>query len=48
MGHLWHAVGTTKMGRKDDKHAAVSTDFRVIGVDGLRVADLSVAPIIPW
>ena len=41
-----HGVGTVVMGSKDDKTAPVSTDFRVRGVDGLRVMDLSVCPVL--
>lgn len=44
-GTVWHANGTTKMGRKDDADACVDSDFRVYGVQGLRIADLSVAPL---
>ena len=35
------------MGKKSDAGACVDTDFRVRGVEDLRVADLSVLPIIP-
>lgn len=42
---VWHANGSVKMGRKDDSLACVDSDFRVRGVQGLRVADLSVAPL---
>ncbi|KAH7113545.1 hypothetical protein EDB81DRAFT_670217 [Dactylonectria macrodidyma] len=44
----WHATGTCRMG-KDEKEdgACVDTCFRVFGVTGLRVADLSVMPISP-
>ncbi|ORY09615.1 choline dehydrogenase [Clohesyomyces aquaticus] len=44
-GTVWHANGSAKMGRKDDPLAVVSPDFRVYGVDGLRVADLSICPL---
>ena len=44
---MWHANGTAKMGKLDDKMACVDSDFRVIGVAGLRVADLSVCPFTP-
>lgn len=39
---LYHAVGTAKMGTEDD--AVVDCDFRVHGVDSLRVVDVSVVP----
>jgi choline dehydrogenase-like flavoprotein len=42
---VWHANGTVKMGRKGDDGACVDSKFRVIGVKGLRVADLSVCPL---
>ena len=41
-----HGVGTVMMGRKDDETAPADTDFRVRGVEGLRVMDLSVCPMI--
>jgi choline dehydrogenase-like flavoprotein len=42
---VWHANGTVKMGKSDDKGACVDTSFKVFGVDGIRVADLSVCPV---
>lgn len=42
----WHMTGTVKMGKKTEK-ACVDTDFRVMGTKGLRVADMSVVPILP-
>ena len=41
-----HASGTVKMGAAADPTACVDTDFRFRGVRGLRVVDLSIAPII--
>jgi choline dehydrogenase-like flavoprotein len=41
-----HAAGTVKMGRPDDAMACVDSGFRTYGVQGLRVADLSVAPFV--
>ncbi|KAL7916227.1 GMC oxidoreductase [Trichoderma velutinum] len=41
----WHPLGTVKMGRLDDETACVGSDFRVIGVENLRVADMSVVPV---
>lgn len=41
-----HPVGTCRMGKDDDPGACVTTDFRVRGVDGLRIVDLSVAPVL--
>jgi choline dehydrogenase len=42
----YHPCGTCRMGRADDRHAVVDPQARVIGVDGLRVADSSVFPRI--
>lgn len=42
----WHMTGTVKMGRKGDPDAAVDKTFRLMGVDGLRVADMSVVPVL--
>lgn len=44
-GH--HACGTAKIGADDDPMAVLDGDFRVRGVDGLRVVDASVFPDIP-
>ncbi len=40
----YHPCGTARMGRRDDPLAVVDPECRVIGVDGLRVADSSVFP----
>ena len=42
----YHPCGTCRMGRADDPMAVVDPDCRVIGVDGLRVADSSIFPRI--
>ncbi|WP_170441829.1 choline dehydrogenase [Ruegeria arenilitoris] len=42
----YHPCGTCRMGRADDPNAVVDPQGRVIGVDGLRVADSSVFPQI--
>lgn len=42
----YHPCGTCKMGDKNDPMAVVDPDARVIGVDGLRVADSSIFPRI--
>lgn len=44
-GH--HACGTCKIGRRDEEEAVVDKDFRVKGVDGLRVVDASIFRDIP-
>lgn len=42
----YHPCGTCKMGRADDPEAVVDPEGKVIGVDGLRVADSSIFPRI--
>ncbi|PIV72913.1 MAG: choline dehydrogenase [Rhodobacteraceae bacterium CG17_big_fil_post_rev_8_21_14_2_50_65_11] len=42
----YHPCGTCKMGAADDPTAVVDPECRVIGVDGLRVADSSIFPRI--
>jgi len=42
----YHPCGTCRMGRADDLMAVVDPHGRVIGVDGLRVADSSIFPRI--
>jgi choline dehydrogenase len=43
---IFHPVGTCRMGRAGESHAVVDSSLRVIGVNGLRVADASVMPFI--
>ena len=43
---IFHPVGTTKMGRKDEPMAVVDSRLRVRGVDGLRVVDAGIMPHI--
>jgi choline dehydrogenase len=43
---IFHPVGTTKMGRKDDPLAVVDSRLRVRGVAGLRIVDAGVMPQI--
>jgi len=40
----YHPCGTARIGRRDDLLAVVDPECRVIGVDGLRVADSSIFP----
>lgn len=40
----YHPCGTARMGRRDDPMAVVDPEARVIGVDGLRLADSSIFP----
>ena len=44
---VWHASGTCRLGRADDPEAVVDPTGRVIGVDGLSVADASIMPRLP-
>ncbi|MBF7729335.1 GMC family oxidoreductase [Pseudomonas sp. N040] len=43
---IFHPVGTTRMGRTDDPMAVVDARLRVLGVEGLRVVDAGVMPLI--
>jgi choline dehydrogenase-like flavoprotein len=42
----WHMTGTVKMGKPDDPDAVIDSRFRVSGIDNLRVADMSVVPLL--
>jgi choline dehydrogenase len=42
----FHPCGTARLGRRDDPLAVVDPECRVIGVEGLRVADSSIFPRI--
>lgn len=44
---LYHPVGTCKMGASKDPNAVVDSELRVFGVEGLRVIDASIMPIVP-
>lgn len=43
---IFHPAGTCKMGRSDDLGAVVDSELRVLGIQGLRVADASIMPTI--
>ena len=43
---IFHPVGTTRMGKRDDPMAVVDEKLRVLGVVGLRIADAGVMPTI--
>jgi 5-(hydroxymethyl)furfural/furfural oxidase len=42
----WHASGTCRLGRADQREAVVDREARVIGVRGLRVVDASIMPSV--
>ena len=43
---IFHPAGTAKMGLASDPAAVVDARLRVLGVEGLRIADASVMPAI--
>ncbi|KAJ5379167.1 hypothetical protein N7509_012286 [Penicillium cosmopolitanum] len=42
----WHMTGTVKMGKNGDADAVVDPDFKVIGIENLRIADMGVVPVL--
>jgi 5-(hydroxymethyl)furfural/furfural oxidase len=46
LGH-WHACSTCRMGVADDPGAVTDPSARVYGVEGLRVCDASIMPMVP-
>src|ERR1700682_1005577 len=44
---VWHASCSCRMGRADDPMAGVDQQGRVKGVQGLRVVDASIFPVVP-
>ena len=44
---MWHACGTVKMGKVGEQGTCVDKDFKVIGMESLRVVNMSVAPFLP-
>ncbi|MDO9712122.1 GMC family oxidoreductase [Paracraurococcus lichenis] len=44
---VWHASCSCRMGREDDPMAVVDTEGRVRGIEGLRVVDASIFPVVP-
>jgi 5-(hydroxymethyl)furfural/furfural oxidase len=46
LGH-WHATSTCRMGAPDDPGAVTDPAGRVYGVDGLRICDASIMPMVP-
>jgi choline dehydrogenase len=43
---IYHPVGTCKMGAAGDPMAVVDDQLRVMGIEGLRVIDASVIPLL--
>ena len=46
LGH-WHASCTCRMGAEDDPGAVTDPSGKVYGVDGLRICDASLMPMVP-
>ena len=46
VGALFHPAGSCKIGSAKDKMAVVDPKLKVFGVEGLRVADASVMPVV--
>jgi 5-(hydroxymethyl)furfural/furfural oxidase len=44
---VWHASCTCRMGRAEDPMSVVDTQGRVKGLQGLRVVDASIFPVVP-
>jgi 5-(hydroxymethyl)furfural/furfural oxidase len=44
---VWHASCTCRMGRPDDPMSVVDSQGRVKGIQGLRVVDASIFPVVP-
>jgi choline dehydrogenase-like flavoprotein len=43
----WHMTGTAKMGKAGEEDACVDNDLRVFGTTSLRIADMSICPVLP-
>lgn len=43
----YHPMGTCRMGPSDQPHTVVDDELRVHGIEGLRVADASIMPMMP-
>ena len=44
---LFHLSGSVKMGKRENELSCVDHDLKLKGVERLRVADLSVTPLLP-
>jgi choline dehydrogenase len=42
-----HMSGTMKMDKSDNASAVVDSHGRILGLQGIRVADLSIIPVLP-
>jgi choline dehydrogenase len=47
VGSHYHPAGSCRLGDDGDDSAVVDPELRMRGIDGLRVADASVLPVIP-
>jgi len=47
VGSYYHPAGTCRIGHRPEDGAVTDPELRVHGIDGLRVADASVLPVIP-
>jgi choline dehydrogenase len=47
VGSYYHPAGTCRIGLRPDEGAVTDPELRVHGIDGLRVVDASVTPVIP-
>jgi 5-(hydroxymethyl)furfural/furfural oxidase len=44
---VWHASCSCRMGRPEDPMSVVDSNGRVKGIEGLRVVDASIFPVVP-
>jgi len=47
VGTSWHMSCTCAMGKEGDEKAVVDSNFKVFGLESLRVVDMSVTPFLP-
>lgn len=46
LNHGFHAMGSCMMGSESNKERVVDAAFQIVGLEGLRVADMSVCPAL--